>query len=53
MVGTVGLALMGVGAVSCLPVYWTAGVVVSGAFFDDKISPLSDTTNLAPASCRC
>jgi len=32
-----------------VPVYWTAGAVVSGAFFGDKVSPLSDTTNLAPA----
>jgi len=32
-----------------VPMYWTAGAVVSGAFFGDKISPLSDTTNLAPA----
>ncbi|MDN3554378.1 Na+/H+ antiporter NhaC [Halomonas maura] len=48
-VGTVGLALMGIGAGFEIPVYWTAGAVVSGAFFGDKISPLSDTTNLAPA----
>ncbi|ASJ70603.1 Na+/H+ antiporter NhaC [Granulosicoccus antarcticus] len=48
-VGTVGLALMGIGAGFDVPVYWTAGAVVSGSFFGDKISPLSDTTNLAPA----
>lgn len=48
-VGTVGLALMGIGAGFNVPVYWTAGAVVSGAFFGDKISPLSDTTNLSPA----
>ncbi|SHI76179.1 Na+:H+ antiporter, NhaC family [Palleronia salina] len=48
-VGTVGLALMGIGAGFEVPAYWTAGAVVSGAFFGDKISPLSDTTNLAPA----
>ncbi|EDY82851.1 Na+/H+ antiporter NhaC [Verrucomicrobiia bacterium DG1235] len=48
-VGTVGLALMGIGAGFDIPVYWTAGAVVSGSFFGDKISPLSDTTNLAPA----
>ncbi|RQW62762.1 Na+/H+ antiporter NhaC [Vibrio viridaestus] len=46
---TVGLALMGVGDGFGIPMYWTAGAVVSGAFFGDKISPLSDTTNLAPA----
>lgn len=48
-VGTVGLALMGIGAGFGVPTYWTAGAVVSGSFFGDKISPLSDTTNLAPA----
>lgn len=48
-IGTVGLALMGIGAGFGVPVYFTAGAVVSGAFFGDKISPLSDTTNLAPA----
>lgn len=48
-VGTVGLALMGIGEGFDIPMYWTAGAVVSGAFFGDKISPLSDTTNLAPA----
>ena len=48
-VGTVGLALIGIGSAFEIPVYWTAGAVVSGAFFGDKISPLSDTTNLAAA----
>lgn len=48
-VGTVGLALMGIGEGFDIPMYWTAGAVVSGSFFGDKISPLSDTTNLAPA----
>ena len=48
-VGTIGLALMGIGAGFDVPMYWTAGAVVSGAFFGDKISPLSDTTNLSPA----
>lgn len=48
-VGTVGLALVGVGNAFGIPLYWTAGAVVSGAFFGDKISPLSDTTNLAAA----
>lgn len=48
-VGTVGLALMGIGAGFGIPAYWIAGAVVSGAFFGDKVSPLSDTTNLAPA----
>lgn len=46
---TVGLALVGIGNGFDIPIYWTAGAVVSGAFFGDKMSPLSDTTNLAPA----
>jgi len=48
-VSTIGLALVGIGAGFDIPIYWTAGAVVSGAFFGDKMSPLSDTTNLAPA----
>ena len=44
-VGTIGLAFMGIGAGLGVPVYLTAGAIVSGAFFGDKISPLSDTTN--------
>ncbi len=47
--GTVGLALVGIGTAFGIPLYWTAGAVVSGAFFGDKISPLSETTNLAAA----
>lgn len=47
--GTVGVALMGVGQGLGIPNYIVAGAVVSGAYFGDKMSPLSDTTNLAPA----
>jgi NhaC family Na+:H+ antiporter len=47
--GTVGIALMGIGAGLGIPVHMTAGFVISGAYFGDKMSPLSDTTNLAPA----
>lgn len=47
--GTVGIALMGIGAGLGVPAPITAGFVISGAYFGDKISPLSDTTNLAPA----
>ncbi len=47
--GTVGIALMGIGAGLGVPAAITAGFVVSGAYFGDKLSPLSDTTNLAPA----
>ncbi len=46
---TVGLALMGVGQALAIPPGMTAGAVISGAYFGDKMSPLSDTTNLAPA----
>lgn len=47
--GTIGVALMGVGAGLGLPLPVVAGAVLSGAYFGDKMSPLSDTTNLAPA----
>lgn len=47
--GTVGIALIGVGQALNIPVPMVAGAVVSGSYFGDKISPLSDTTNLAPA----
>jgi len=46
---TVGLAMMGVGQALGIPAGMTAGAVISGAYFGDKMSPLSDTTNLAPA----
>lgn len=51
-VGTAGLALMGIGMGLGIPAYWTGGAIVSGAFFGDKMSPLSDTTNLTPAACE-
>jgi NhaC family Na+:H+ antiporter len=47
--GTVGVALMGVGAALGIEPGMVGGAVVSGAYFGDKMSPLSDTTNLAPA----
>ncbi len=47
--GTVGVALIGVGQGLGIPVPMVAGAIVSGAYFGDKMSPLSDTTNLAPA----
>ena len=47
--GSMGIALIGVGTALGFPAYMTAGAVVSGAYFGDKMSPLSDTTNLAPA----
>jgi Na+:H+ antiporter, NhaC family len=47
--GTLGVALIGVAAAMGLSVEITAGAIISGAYFGDKMSPLSDTTNLAPA----
>ena len=46
---TVGIALVAVGVAFNIPAGMTAGAVISGAYFGDKMSPLSDTTNLAPA----
>ena len=46
---TVGIALVAVGIAFNIPSGMTAGAVISGAYFGDKMSPLSDTTNLAPA----
>ena len=46
---TVGLALVGISHILGLSPEITAGAVISGAYFGDKMSPLSDTTNLAPA----
>lgn len=48
-VGTIGLALLGIGEGMGIPMQFTAGAVVSGAWFGDKISPLSDTTNFTAA----
>jgi len=47
--GTIGLALVGVGSALGIPLPMVAGAIISGAYFGDKMSPLSDTTNLAPA----
>lgn len=46
---TVGIALIGIGSTLGIPLGMTAGAILSGAYFGDKMSPLSDTTNLAPA----
>ena len=46
---TVGIALVGIGKALGIPSGMVAGAVISGAYFGDKLSPLSDTTNLAPA----
>ncbi len=49
-IGTIGVALMGIGQGLGLPLPLTAGLVLSGAVFGDKMSPFSDTTNLAAGS---
>ena len=46
---TVGIALIGIGGALGFPLGMVAGAVISGAYFGDKLSPMSDTTNLAPA----
>ena len=46
---TIGIALIGIGKAFGLPMGMVAGAIISGAYFGDKLSPLSDTTNLAPA----
>ncbi|MBS3738063.1 Na+/H+ antiporter NhaC [Mesohalobacter halotolerans] len=46
---TVGIALIGIAQVLGISVGMTAGAILSGAYFGDKLSPMSDTTNLAPA----
>ena len=48
-VATVGIALVGIGDVLGFEKGIIAGAIISGAYFGDKMSPLSDTTNLAPA----
>ncbi len=47
--GTLGIALIGISSAMGLDVNITAGAIISGAYFGDKMSPMSDTTNLAPA----
>jgi NhaC family Na+:H+ antiporter len=47
--GTIGVALIGIATVQGLHPGLAAGAIISGAYFGDKMSPLSDTTNLAPA----
>lgn len=47
--GTVGVALLGIGQSLGMPIGLVVGAIISGAYFGDKVSPLSETTNLAPA----
>jgi NhaC family Na+:H+ antiporter len=49
-VGTLGVVFMGIGSALDMPLHWVAGMVISGATFGDKMSPISDTTNLAAMS---
>lgn len=48
-IATIGIALLGIGKALGMPEPVVAGAIISGAYFGDKVSPLSDTTNLAPA----
>ena len=49
-IATIGIALMGIGQAIGFDEAWTAGAIISGAYFGDKISPLSDTTVLASST---
>lgn len=49
-IATIGVALIGIGTAQGFEPGWTAGAIISGAYFGDKISPLSDTTVLASSS---
>ncbi|MBN2432946.1 MAG: Na+/H+ antiporter NhaC [Acidobacteria bacterium] len=51
-VGTVGVAFMGIAHGLQIPLEQAAGAIVAGAYFGDKISPFSDTTNLAPVAAK-
>ena len=48
-IATIGVALLGIGQALGISEAMVAGAIISGAYFGDKMSPLSDTTNLAPA----
>ena len=48
-IATIGVALLGVGKAMDIHIGLVCGAIISGAYFGDKMSPLSDTTNLAPA----
>lgn len=51
-IATIGVAFIGIGTVMGYEPGWIAGAIVSGAYFGDKVSPLSDTTVLASTSCE-
>lgn len=50
-IATIGVAFMGVGTVLGFHPGWIAGAIISGAYFGDKVSPLSDTTVVASSAC--
>lgn len=50
-IATIGVAFMGIGSVWGYNPAWIAGAIISGAYFGDKVSPLSDTTVLASSTC--
>lgn len=50
-IATIGIAFMGIGTTMGYSPGWIAGAVISGAYFGDKVSPLSDTTVLASSTC--
>lgn len=50
-IATIGVALMSIGSVMGYHTGWVAGAIISGAYFGDKVSPLSDTTVLAASTC--
>lgn len=49
---TIGIALIGIGKSLGIPMEYTAGAIVSGGYFGDKMSPMSETTNLAASVAR-
>ncbi len=51
-IATIGVALLGIGQALGISEAWTAGAIISGAYFGDKMSPLSDTTILASSATR-
>jgi NhaC family Na+:H+ antiporter len=51
-VGTIGVAFIGIAGGLGIPLDQAAGAIVAGAYFGDKLSPFSDTTNLAPIAAR-
>ncbi len=50
-IATIGVAFMGIGTILGFNVGWIAGAIISGAYFGDKVSPLSDTTVVASSAC--